>query len=228
MRRFSRRASYWPIALLILAVGVFSRGRTTHHTQRPEATSRPASTGTPRPKKNAATTPEPAGQHAPRTDAKPATAPLVAQNQDHGQLRLHVVGVHDGDTITGLDDTKTQHKIRLDAIDAPELGQPYGQASKKALAEKVFGKEVDVIVKTHDKYGRTVGHVLINGRDANLEMLEEGMAWHYEQYDHNKRLREAEQSARDAGKGLWQDRAPVPPWEYRKEHRHNGQHPQLK
>ena len=69
------------------------------------------------------------------------------------QLRLRVVGVHDGDTLTGLDESKTQFKIRLDAIDAPEIKQPFGQASKKALSEKVFGKDVVVIAKTKDKYG---------------------------------------------------------------------------
>jgi endonuclease YncB( thermonuclease family) len=128
-------------------------------------------------------------------------------------------GYHDGDTITGLDAEKVQHKIRLDAIDAPELGQPFGQASKKALSEKVFGKDVVVTVKTKDKYGRTVGHVLLDKRDVNLEMLEEGMAWHYEKYDHNKRMREAEQSARAAKKGLCQDPDPEPPWDWRKEQR---------
>ena len=87
-----------------------------------------------------------------------------------------------------MDDSKTQYKIRLDAIDAPELGQPFGQASKKSLSEKVFGKDVVVIPKTKDKYGRTVGHILIDGRDVNLEMLEEGMAWHYKHYDRNARL----------------------------------------
>jgi endonuclease YncB( thermonuclease family) len=112
--------------------------------------------------------------------------------------------------------SKTQFKIRLDAIDAPELGQPFGQASKKALSEKVFGKNVVVIAKTTDRYGRTVGHVLIDGRDVNLEMLEEGMAWHYKKYDKNKRLGEAEELARAARKGLWQDRDPMPPWDWRK------------
>ena len=119
-----------------------------------------------------------------------------------------------------LDDSKTQYKIRLDAIDAPELGQPFGQASKKALSEKVFGKDVVVIAKTRDKYGRTVGHVLIDGRDVNLEMLEEGMAWHYKHYDYNARLSRAEEEAHAAKKGLWADGDPVPPWEWRKEHQH--------
>ena len=98
----------------------------------------------------------------------------------------------------------------------PELGQPFGQASKKALSEKVFGKDVVVIAKTKDKYGRIVGNVMIDGRDVNLEMLKEGMPWHYEKYDHNKRMREAEQSARAAKKGLWADVSSVPPWNWRK------------
>ena len=139
---------------------------------------------------------------------------------DHAQLHLRVVSVHDGDTITGLGESKIQYKIRLDAIDAPELGQPFGQASKKALSEKVFGKDVVVIPKTKDKYGRTVGHILIDGRDVNLLMLEEGMAWHYKHYDHNARLARAEEEARAAKKGLWSDGDPVPPWEWRKEHQH--------
>lgn len=136
---------------------------------------------------------------------------------DHGQLHLRIVGVHDGDTITGLDENKTQHKIRLDAIDAPELGQPFGQAAKKALSEKVFGKDVVVIPKTKDRYGRTIGHVMVGGRDVNLELLEEGHVWHYEQYDHNKRLREAEASARAAKMGLWSEGIAVPPWDWRKQ-----------
>jgi len=127
-----------------------------------------------------------------------------------------VVGVHDGDTISGLDKSKTQYKIRLDAIDAPELGQPYGQASKRALSEKVFGKDVVMVPKTKDRYGRTVGHVMVEGRDVNLAMLEAGMAWHYEHYDHNKRLAEAENPARAAKKGLWADGNALPPWEWRK------------
>ncbi len=132
---------------------------------------------------------------------------------------LHVVGVHDGDTITCITPDKQQVKVRLDAIDAPELGQPHGQAAKQALSSKVFGKDVVVLPKKKDKWGRTVGHVIVNGRDTNLEMLEEGMAWHYKKFDQNKRLSEAEASARAAKKGLWQDREPISPWEWRANNR---------
>jgi len=44
-------------------------------------------------------------------------------------LSLKVVGVHDGDTITGVNQANEQVKVRLDAIDAPELKQPFGQAA---------------------------------------------------------------------------------------------------
>ncbi len=154
----------------------------------------------------------------PRFVLMAATA-LLCFGADHGQLHLRVVGVHDGDTITGLDESKTQHKIRLDGIDAPELGQPFGQASKKALSEKVFGKDVVVVPKTKDRYGRTVGHVLIDGRDVNLEMLEAGMAWHYKKYDRNAQLARAEEEAREGKRGLWVDGDAVSPWEWRKEHK---------
>jgi micrococcal nuclease len=130
-----------------------------------------------------------------------------------------VVGVHDGDTITCITPEKEQVKIRLDAVDAPELGQPFGQAAKKALSEKVFGKDVTVVPKKKDKWGRTIGHVMVSGRDVNLELIEEGAVWHYKDYDNNKRLREAEQSARAAKIGLWQDADPIAPWDWRKNER---------
>ncbi len=132
------------------------------------------------------------------------------------RLTLKVTSVHDGDTFTGINESNEQVKVRLDAVDAPELSQPYGQASKKALGDKIFGKTVTVITKKHDRYGRTIGHVLIDKRDVNLELLEVGAVWHYEAYDHNKRLREAEASARSSKRGLWRNANPMAPWDWRK------------
>ena len=192
MRR--KRIGWLPIIVIVL-VGLYLRS---------------AVTGTPRPATQANNT---------RPEAVPA--PHVPQHtESHAHLHLKIVSVHDGDTITGLDEDQKQFKIRLDAIDAPELGMAFGQASRKALSEKVLGKQVEVIVKTKDRYGRTVGHVLLDKRDMNLEMLEEGMAWHYAHYDHNKRLAEAEQEARGNRVGLWRDPNPVAPWDWRKAKKH--------
>ncbi len=55
-----------------------------------------------------------------------------------------VVGVSDGDTITVLDASNQQHKIRLDGIDAPESNQDFGARAKQSLSDLVFGKTVTV------------------------------------------------------------------------------------
>lgn len=68
-------------------------------------------------------------------------------------LTGRVVGVHDGDTITMLDASHTQHKIRLAGIDAPELGQAYGKASRNHLAERIAGQTVTVEWHKLDRYG---------------------------------------------------------------------------
>lgn len=140
--------------------------------------------------------------------------PVVAA--DDGRLLVRVVGVHDGDTLTGLDDAKTQHKIRLDAVDAPELGQPFANKSKQALSGMVFGKDVEIEVLGTDKYKRTIGRVRVGKLDVNHEMIAKGMAWQYVKYDQSKELREAEQSARATKLGLWADPHAMPPWEWRK------------
>ena len=93
-----------------------------------------------------------------------------------------VVGVSDGDTITLLDANKTQHKIRLAGIDAPEKAQDYGERSKQNLSKLVFGKKVEIPDGIKDRYGLTVSRVLVNGKDAGLEQIKGGFAWHYKKY----------------------------------------------
>jgi endonuclease YncB( thermonuclease family) len=138
-----------------------------------------------------------------------------------------VVGVSDGDTITVLDGTKTQHKIRLAGIDAPESKQAFGQASKKHLSDLVFGKNVTLDCGKTDKYRREVCVVLVNGQDANLAQVKAGMAWWYRKYqkEQTPRQREEYEGAETAAKagriGLWQETDPVPPWEWRHPKREN-------
>ena len=132
-----------------------------------------------------------------------------------------VVGVSDGDTITVLDASKTQFKIRLEGIDAPEKAQSFGQKSKEHLSDLVFGKQVEVESNKSDKYGRTVGKVLVNGRDANLEQVRSGFAWHYKEYQKEQPASDrvayanAETNAQSSKSGLWRDPKPMPPWEWR-------------
>lgn len=82
-----------------------------------------------------------------------------------------VVSIADGDTITILNSSNTQHKIRLYGIDTPEKGQAFGNAAKKYTSELVAGKTVDVEVYDTDRYGRTVGVVFANGLNVNQSLI---------------------------------------------------------
>ena len=136
-------------------------------------------------------------------------------------LQGRVVGVSDGDTVTVLDVDNKPHKIRLSGIDAPEKEQAYGQKSKESLSELVFGKSVDVEWRKQDRYGRTVGKIMLGGVDICLEQVKRGMAWHYKQYQQEQTAQdrlnyaESETLARSMGTGLWQDASPVEPSAFR-------------
>ena len=82
---------------------------------------------------------------------------LISCAIEAGTLQGKVVGVADGDSLTVLDNNKTQHKIRLQGIDAPEKAQAFGQKSKQSLHQLVHNKQVTVEFQKKDKYGRTVG-----------------------------------------------------------------------
>lgn len=132
-----------------------------------------------------------------------------------------MVSVADGDTVTVLVDGHDQYKIRVSGIDAPEKKQPFGQKAKERMSELVFDKDVAVEWHKKDRYGRTIGVVMVNGHDAGLELLRAGLAWHYKQYqreqlpEDRERYSTAEEAARAARVGLWVEANPVPPWEWR-------------
>ena len=132
-------------------------------------------------------------------------------------LEGRVVKVSDGDTITVLDSTNTQHKVRLNRIDAPEKGQAFGQVSRKYLAGMVTNGTVKVEWKKKDKYGRILGIVYSSdGKETNLEMLKAGLAWHYKHFDNTESYSQAEKDAKEKKVGLWADKNPIEPWNFRK------------
>ena len=131
-----------------------------------------------------------------------------------------VVSIADGDTVTVLRD-REQVRVRLNGIDAPEKGQAFGTAAKKFTGDQIAGKSVRVVWKEKDRYGRTLGDVYLEDRWINHEIVQSGYAWHYKQYSKDRRLEIAEADAREKKLGLWHDREPVAPWEYRKQERNS-------
>jgi endonuclease YncB( thermonuclease family) len=136
------------------------------------------------------------------------------------KLEGRVIGVSDGDTITILDASKTQVRIRLAAIDAPEKAQPFGQRSKERLSDICYDKQAMIVVVDTDRYGRTVGEVFCGGTNANETMIKSGMAWVYRKYDKGyTHLYAFEDEAKGTKRGLWVDPNPVAPWDWRKAQR---------
>jgi endonuclease YncB( thermonuclease family) len=145
---------------------------------------------------------------APATAAKP-----------HYELVGEVVKIADGDTLTILDGSKTQHKIRLAGIDAPEKAQAFGTKARENLAAKAFRRNVRVEVIDVDRYRREVGRIYLGDRFANMEMARDGFTWRYVQFDKAGEFSAAESEAREHRRGLWADPHPVAPWEWRQARR---------
>lgn len=122
----------------------------------------------------------------------------------------------DGDTLTVLAAGNRTIKVRLAEIDAPEKSQPFGQASKRSLSDLCYDREARLTVETRDRYGRTVARVACDGVDANREQIRRGLAWAYIKYLRDPSLRDVEAEAREAGRGLWSEPDPMPPWEWRR------------
>jgi endonuclease YncB( thermonuclease family) len=129
--------------------------------------------------------------------------------------------VSDGDSLTLLDIEKRQHKIRLQGIDAPEMKQAYGQKSKESLSKLVYNKTIKVYWSKKDRFGRTVGQVMLGEIDICLEQVRRGMAWHFKDYQDEQSVKDrdlydrAEVEARELRLGLWQDAAPIEPAVFR-------------
>ena len=133
-----------------------------------------------------------------------------------------VIKVADGDTVTVLDESDQQYRVRLTGIDAPERHQAYGSESTESLIGLVYLKKVVVQSSGKDRHKRVLGKILLDDLDVNLEQVKRGFAWHYKQYEKDQTSEDqigyaqAEVLARQQQLGLWVLESPIPPWEYRR------------
>jgi endonuclease YncB( thermonuclease family) len=133
-----------------------------------------------------------------------------------------VIAIQDGDTLTVLDESNMEHRVRLTGIDAPEKRQAYGQRAKQSLSDCAFSKDAMVEGGEIDRYGRLVGKVIVQGVDCNKRQIDLGLAWHYKQYQKEQtssdrqRYAQVEEAARALRVGLWADDEPIPPWNFRR------------
>ncbi|MFQ1056118.1 MULTISPECIES: thermonuclease family protein [Gilliamella] len=126
--------------------------------------------------------------------------------------------VIDGDTVDILTIKKQKIRVRLLDIDAPESNQAYGNKSKQYLASLIAGKKVFVKSSKKDIYKRTLGTIFLNKVNINAKMVESGYAWayRYKGVANNKLMVKIEAKAKQSKKGLWKDKKPIAPWDFRR------------
>jgi micrococcal nuclease len=121
------------------------------------------------------------------------------------ELVCTVKSVYDGDTLTASCPSG-EVKVRVFGIDTPEMGQePWGDRSKEALRSLLPRRDsIRLRVMDQDRYGRTVAQVFAGERDLGLEMVRQGRAVVYEQYNNSPAYQQAEAEARQARRGFWE------------------------
>lgn len=127
-----------------------------------------------------------------------------------------VVGIKDGDTfkIMYLGEEKA---IRLEHIDCPEKNQPFGKKAKQFASDLCFGRTARVISKGKmDRYKRLIAEVYVDNICVNKELVKSGLAWHFKKYSDSQEYAEIEINARRNQIGIWSDKQPIAPWDWRK------------
>jgi endonuclease YncB( thermonuclease family) len=129
-----------------------------------------------------------------------------------------ITSVHDGDSLrvrcAGHNRTIP---IRLAQLDAPELNQAHGLASRDYL-RSICPIQDDAVIHSlgQDQYRRILAEVYCGGIHANVAMIESGHAWVYDDYAHDEALYRAQDAARTARLGLWAGRNAIAPWRFRR------------
>ncbi len=131
-----------------------------------------------------------------------------------------VIGIKDGDTFVVWMNGEPQ-TVRLEHIDCPEKKQPFGNKAKQFAAALCYGKQVILIHKNkYDRNKRLIAEVVLpNGVNVNKELVENGLAWHFNKYSKSQVYAQLQQTARSKQLGVWSQPHPVAPWEWRKQKR---------
>lgn len=104
---------------------------------------------------------------------------LAASAWADDALRGQVIRVAGGDVITLVDAQHREHRLRLAFVDAPELGQPFGDEAQSALAAMVLGREITATLRGAGEDGTALAEVIEpQGHLINLELVRRGLAWH--------------------------------------------------
>ena len=92
------------------------------------------------------------------------------------------LGIWDGDTFTVHDRTGRRERIRIENIDAPEIGgacaaeRVAALQAKDELATQVSGHRIELVCGKLDRYGCQFSRVAVGTRDVGETLIEHGLA----------------------------------------------------
>jgi endonuclease YncB( thermonuclease family) len=95
--------------------------------------------------------------------------------------------------------------VRLDYLNAPELGYCYGEEAKKRLTELIDGKYVRVVNPSKDSFKRIMAEVYVDDVFVNQVMVGEGYAKYQRSSGGEKRdlIKQLSSKAKDKQIGVW-------------------------
>ncbi len=146
---------------------------------------------------------------------------LLAGLSAHGEevFTAQVTRVSDGDTVWVQPDSGgARRKLRLEGIDAPEICQTGGDASRAALHALTRHRTVEVKIRAHDDYGRGLARLTFQGQDIGAEMVRSGQAWSYRWRNSMGPYSGQEKSARMERRGVFAQDGAQLPREFRQQH----------
>lgn len=134
-------------------------------------------------------------------------------------LQGTVTRVSDGDTLWVRPSGGGRYvKVRVLGIDAPEICQPWGVESRRALELLALGKVVRLDGRVRDDHGRRLARLLRGDDDLGARMVRDGHAWSYRWRRDPGPYRAEEQAAQAARRGLFADPRALRPREFRAAH----------
>ena len=141
---------------------------------------------------------------------------LLIANLCVSQVQAKVVQVKDGDTYV-LKVKDSMKVIRLLNVDAPELDQAWGLQVQDEVRKLMLGKYVNYEYVKTDFYQRELGRIKIGKKSLDSLLIKNGWAWHYVNFDKNKKLDALMKKASDKKVGLWEcgKENVCPPWLFR-------------
>lgn len=154
-----------------------------------------------------------------------APGTVLAQDGQRPELGVawtaRVTRVVDGDSIWVRPDAGGRRlRLRLDGIDAPEICQRSGAESRAAMQALALDQPVQVTVWAWDRYGRAVATVLrlSDQADVAAQLVSQGWAWSEGYRGRLGRYWREELAARGAERGVFAERWPETPTEFRRRH----------